>query len=319
MHGVKKVKTSEDKEQERKAENRKKIAEYRAHLSGVVRLAQEGRYGDPEGLRATAAALAVGPDSNLLWNYRKRALLAMPSTEGGQLTDAGAVKEELALLERCIQANPKSYWMWYHRRWVGERYADMNWRRELGLCDKLLELDSRNFHCWNYRRFVASTKLGSSDAAELAFSDTKIRQNFSNYSAWHQRSYLLLRMFAGPELLERIRTTELAYIRNALYVEPADQSGWIYHNWLVGNALRLIPADATAERAAFLNSELAECRKLLELEPDSKWTLLACTRLLLALGDTSSVAEACTLLDRLRIIDPAHAAFYNHLQQQQQH
>jgi geranylgeranyl transferase type-2 subunit alpha len=122
MHGVRKVKTSEDKERERKAENRKTIEKYTTHLRAVLAKHAAGQY-DEDGLRESAQALAIGPDSNLLWNYRKRALLALGADGATAAAAAAAARgaEELKLLEQCILLNTKSYWVWYHRRWVGEQ------------------------------------------------------------------------------------------------------------------------------------------------------------------------------------------------------
>lgn len=140
MHGVKKLKTTEDKERERKAENRKTIEKYLGHLRTVIAKSQSKSF-DEEGLRESASALTISPDSNVLWNYRKVALLAFGPEERQSRGVA-----ELTLLEQCIRANTKSYWVWFHRKWVAENLlpTSMDWQRELGLCNKLLDLDSRN-------------------------------------------------------------------------------------------------------------------------------------------------------------------------------
>ena len=141
---------------------------------------------------------------------------------------------ELLFIAQCIQENPKVYCLWYHRRWVSKLHPNMNWKRELALCDKLLRLDSRNFHCWNYRRFV-ELQLGSDLSDELAFTEKKISENFSNYSAWHQRSLLLTAEFGSDteKFVDQLRN-EIAFVKNAFFVEPSDQSAWIYYDWILG-------------------------------------------------------------------------------------
>lgn len=145
MHGVRKVKTSEDKERERKAANKVKIEKYIGHLS-IVKDKFKNKVYDEEGLKNAEEAIMIGVDCNLLWNYRKSAILAtgvLPPEEGSWI-DAEHAKKELALTEACLRINPKCYWVWYQRKWVGLKYKEMNWMFELGLCTKMLKYDARN-------------------------------------------------------------------------------------------------------------------------------------------------------------------------------
>lgn len=148
MHGVRKVKTSEDKERERKAANKVKIDKYMGHLA-IVKDKFKNKVYDEEGLKNSEEAIMLGVDCNLLWNYRKSAILAtgtLPAAEGSSeiWIDAEHVKKELALTEACLRLNPKCYWVWYQRKWIGLKYKEMNWMMELGLCTKMLKYDARN-------------------------------------------------------------------------------------------------------------------------------------------------------------------------------
>lgn len=148
MHGVRKVKTSEDKERERKAANKVKIEKYLGHLK-VVKDKFKNKVYDEEGLQNSEEAIMIGVDCNLLWNYRKSAILAtgaLPCTEGdsGEWIDAEHVQKELKLTEACLRINPKCYWVWYQRKWIGLRFKEMNWMTELGLCTMMLKYDARN-------------------------------------------------------------------------------------------------------------------------------------------------------------------------------
>lgn len=131
---------------------------------------------------------------------------------------------------------------------------------------------------------------------ELRYTRKKIEANFSNFSAWHLRTKLLGDSWKGlddatvrkekdkgefqesrvqeasksgrcPALLSSLSKIliltlcpEFELVTQALWTDPADQSGWLYHRWLVGSTP---PPD-------ILRRELANVRELHETEPDSK-------------------------------------------------
>lgn len=151
MHGLKK---SEAAEARKSAETKKKIATYRTALRAVCDKKQAHVY-DDEGLAQCADALGVCPDSNILWNYRKEALLARAGCPADDAEEPcvfsdDAVAGEMKLLERAIQQFPKSYWIWHHRQWLTAHARTVDWARELRLCDLLLKADPRNclFPLW---------------------------------------------------------------------------------------------------------------------------------------------------------------------------
>jgi len=116
---------------------------------------------------------------------------------GGALAAGGAdgvaaAEAELALTEKALRRNPKSYAAWHARRWVvGYRLTSL--AAEVRLVDALLDLDARNFHAWAYRGWVCDL-AGVPAGEQLAATGKRIEADFSNYSAWHARSALLVRV-----------------------------------------------------------------------------------------------------------------------------
>jgi len=187
MHNVRKVKTSEDKKREKLEQSKKMATEYSALLETVIAERSQKNL-TLDAFKLTTKLLNMSADCYSIWNYRKEILTDLETTLPDSTLER--YKDELKWIEQLLPQHPKSYWVWFHRKWLVLRIPDMDWSRELSLCTRALDLDIRNFHCWNYRRFV--TNYGKvTTQSELDYTTKKIEQNFSNYSSWHQRSYLL--------------------------------------------------------------------------------------------------------------------------------
>ena len=61
---------------------------------------------------------------------------------------------------------------------------------------------------------------------------------------------------------------EFELVKQALYIDPNDQSGWLYHRWLVG----------CGDDPTVLEREISVITEILELEADSKCASLLTTR-----------------------------------------
>lgn len=126
-------------------------------------------------LQVTAKLLSVNPDPNYLWNYRREILNIQLSTEMDSTHEEEWLKQEQIVTQAALEANPKAYGAWFHRKWCIRRFlqkvlaesetplASSSCQtvldRELQLCAEFLTLDERNFHCWNYRRFIVACRM----------------------------------------------------------------------------------------------------------------------------------------------------------------
>ncbi|KAG2171425.1 hypothetical protein INT43_009086 [Umbelopsis isabellina] len=241
VHGVKKVKTSEEIAQARKEKEAVKIKEYNGLVSKCRREVENKNF-DNTTLKLTSQILQYNPDFYTIWNYRREILLNGIFLEMTEEEKEATLKQELGFFMELIRINPKSYWLWNHRRWCLATMAKPDWKQELKLVGKMLDLDARNFHGWGYRRYVIDEMTRGQvdtqelDKSEYEYTSTKIKQSFSNYSAWHYRSKLLPSIIKDITTEERkaIGKSEIDMIKNALYTEPDDQSAWLYYWWLVG-------------------------------------------------------------------------------------
>ena len=253
--------------------------------------------------------LRVNPDVQTVWNMRR---------EG--LKEGWSAEEELALSAEGIRRNPKSYGAWHHRVWVLANSDAVDLGHELELCAQLLRQDARNFHCWNYRRHVAGLLGEGQAAAELAFATARIQENFSNYSAFHHRSVYIRGL--GPA--SEVAAAELALTESAVYTEPDDQSAWWYRRFVYGwcEEERAVEAGPQVWLGELYQSQWRSLQALLELEPESRWTLqelvFLCDKLSreggAADGEPASFEELREqYLDRLIALDPMHRHRYLYL------
>lgn len=101
-----------------------------------------------------------------------------------------------------------------------------------------------------------------SAADELKYTQRKIESSFSNFSAWHLRTKLLGGSWEtlSPEEVAAAKDQEFELVTQALWTDPGDQSGWLYHRWLIGSE----------PDPAVLRREYDNVKELLEQEPESK-------------------------------------------------
>ncbi|KAG0356946.1 hypothetical protein BGZ54_000519 [Gamsiella multidivaricata] len=225
------------------------VKEYRG-LKDSLKEIVDSKKRDNDALRTTTALLRKSPDYYTIWNVRRIILQEGFLNSANEETADKIYTNELEFVQENLKLNPKSYFMWNHRRWCLEHMNKPRWDRELAMVNKFLELDARNFHGWDYRRYIirqldlqdkgSCDKILERAQAEFDFTTTKISQNFSNYSAWHNRSTLLGKLAEDMTEDEKMAAVdnEFDLVKNAIYTDPEDQSAWLYDLWLIGREER---------------------------------------------------------------------------------
>lgn len=273
MHGRLKIKTTKEKEEERKIEERERAYKFQQLTKKLFELRPLEKTPEllEECFKLTSELLVINPDFYTVWNIRKENILTYIELIGPNDADKCLkLQDELRFTSDCLKRNEKSYSVWQHRIWILSQMSSSEYNNEILLCNMFLTKDERNFHCWDYRNYIsdiAKTDLQS----EFDFTTDKINSNFSNFSAWHRRHKLLLRGLAMPEGecpskcdLRSIWPSEYTMILNALYTDPSDQSPWLYHNWLVKNNFNHLTVE-----------HLKALEDLLSMEPENRWVLQA--------------------------------------------
>ncbi|KZV85101.1 rab-protein geranylgeranyltransferase [Exidia glandulosa HHB12029] len=328
MHGVKRAKQSREAIEAKKKKEVALLADYRALEEDVIARKRAGDYSE-EAFTLTTKLLKLNFEYYSVWNYRRQILerATFPNASPDKINEVLSV--ELTFTSAALRQHPKVYWIWNHRSWCLEHVPDgpseedphgwktANWNKELFVVEKMLDADARNFHAWNYRRVVlASLPVPRPPAEELAYTRRKIESNFSNFSAWHQRSKVFASVWETQEPgdVKLAKDAEFELVKNALFIDPNDQSGWLYHRWLVGDG-----ADVS-----ILSREVGVITEILEIAPDSKWcldSLVHYKRLLLRgtpLGvDSRALRQECTeILQKLEEIDPMRRRRYQDLRRE---
>ncbi|KAF2281648.1 hypothetical protein GH714_043914 [Hevea brasiliensis] len=194
-----------------------------------------------EALELSTRLVEINPECYTAWNYRKLAFEHnLTRSDSNPNSVKSILEEELRVVEIALRQNFKSYSAWHHRKWVlSKRHSSIE--KELWLLEKFQSADPRNFHAWSYRRFIAAL-MDRSDVDELEYTQNLIDKNISNYSAWHNRSVLLSNLMKknveGFTEKDEVLTKEYELVREALFTDEDDQSGWFYHLWLLDQTVK---------------------------------------------------------------------------------
>lgn len=293
--------------------------------------------------------LKENPEYATRWNDRRRVIDDLLSTKGPNSDDAHErIRGELAFLVPLLMQFPKCYSIWEYRIWIlhvaNRRLTSVQahqlWQEELALDSKMLGRDPRNFHGWDYRRLVVAqlehfaareTQTEALCESEFAYTMALIRKNFSNFSAWHNRSRLIPAVLdyrdADHSTRRKMFDEELAFVKDAVMLDPYDQSLWYYHEYLM--SVLLSPPKtwvnfSNADRETVLRGEISVIRELLDDDSctDCKWIyqrLLSLSSSYLQLdGGTKLVTtqDLRSWLDTLQKLDPMRSGRWKDLRTQ---
>ncbi|TKY86468.1 hypothetical protein EX895_004617 [Sporisorium graminicola] len=238
-------------------------------------------------LMLTEHALRAHPKVYWIWNHRMWCLTQYSTQSAANTTSSTADatwvwERELKLVEKMLELDPRNFHGWNCRRAILQHLSLSLLSSDPSTATFAAEQPS--FPTLLSHPLIVSSgtvkpALLSLAERELSFTVKKIESNFSNFSAWHQRTKLLPHVWAAKQLstaqIDAQVDAELELVKQAMYTDPADQSVWFYHRWLVE---LLIQAQAGKEEGTrrrrqwtVLNEEIGVIEELFELEPESKW------------------------------------------------
>ncbi|KAI5189256.1 hypothetical protein NECID01_0451 [Nematocida sp. AWRm77] len=161
-----------------------------------------------ESIGSALELISMNTEEYYALSVLKRHLHKILTTE---LLDGGE-EDQLALTTSLLRRNPKSYNMWFHRRYIRlGSTADPKKKtaQDTDFLREMLRRDSRNFHCWAYINRLCT------DSIELV--SEQLKKNISNYSAYSA----LLHLGRGEEM-------NLELLKNYVFTDPEMGAPWVF-------------------------------------------------------------------------------------------
>lgn len=298
-------------------------------------------------LALTERCLRKHPKSYPTWHHRKWCVARAARGEDSESEQVSSLLEtELSMSKSLLDLDDRNFHGWGYRRFVvalmSARGGGSNAKRqysvgegvfeistasalsELRYSEEKIERNFSNYSAWHHRAAclprafsVSSSVAGTretnaneGDGAGTSGGDDE------HEDASEDRNFPRPSSAFVPE---RVLANEYALVRQALFTEPEDQAGWMYHRWLTAQTLnnrrRAEGAEFAAEKeessaGAEFASEADALAELCELEPECKWPVLTLARLCDLKGTDTGAAESAARFDQLKRLDPTRRGFY---------
>ena len=156
------------------------------------------------------------------WHYRRECLVALKAPPSRWA-------EELSLVHKVAEMNPKNYQLWYHRQAVVRRTKDVE--TELAFCRECVRYDSKNYHSWAHRQWVleqfADEKMW---AAEREYVEHLLSEDVRNNSAWNQRFFVIKKTLkeGTTKIPNDVATAEIQFAIPLIHKSPNNECPWNY-------------------------------------------------------------------------------------------
>ncbi|KAK3250726.1 hypothetical protein CYMTET_39909 [Cymbomonas tetramitiformis] len=347
MHGRKRE--TRDETTARKEASRHKVDALSSLLHKVIEGHAKKQYDDAY-LKHNARLLELNPEVYTAWNARRAAFLTL-FPDRDEAERKRLLEGDFLVTEKALQKNPKSYSSWHHRKWLvaqgagsltrelelTSQFLDMDERNfhcwsyrrfivnRLGraLAEELkytlhkIEQNFSNYSAWHFR----SSLLSIQHHAELASGEStsgSVPASSQTLSTLlkvpKMYTYRLCPALMGTEMGSippDVLDEEFQLVQQAFFTEPADQSGWLYHRWLIGHARSGVDKEASS---ATVSREIEMLQELIDLEPDTKWGLHTLCKLMEAQQhvayNSCNNTKMDALYEQLITLDPMRQQYY---------
>jgi len=357
MHGRVKVKTTEQQQKEKKIERDAKLKSYRKAMSTLLARRAQGCKDDLQ-LQISAQVLQSNPDISTLWNIRKETLLhniqpELAAAEKNENSEGDSEKtntidkdslfdKELDFTIEKIDENFSNYSAWHYRSKLlplvhpGEGNSSIKEETihaELDLVQNAAFTDPEDSSAWFYHTWLLGRAGEKISIVFILLENGLLTLSFTkpvkrcDILVVLEESEVELDLRGEEEHTNTLWTSKVTWSSGSqvkimlgeetscFKVEGSRQlvpgPGWK----TTENRFVNLPTEKTSE---VLKQALDNCNQLLELEPDSKWTLYTRVLILLAIDSQANHKDIVGDLATLGTIDSMRKNFYSDLGQRLQ-
>ncbi|KAJ0181880.1 hypothetical protein K1T71_002602 [Dendrolimus kikuchii] len=234
------------------------------------------------------------------WHYRSKMLVELyPDLEGGRPIEDSHHKHELKMVQSAAFTDPDDTSAWFYQRWL------------LGAVKTTIRLVT----------YVIAPKKATfafSKHVDLSFVRSKtflLINNQEIVGEWYSctgNMYDVLWVFKHWASITDALDIKVMYENNDGIKEEI-LSSKCSNSPYIGRTEIDFERKYSAPVVEELNNQLEACRQLLELEPDSKWTLLTTTVFLHCINSRLNYKEVMENLKTLKNVDKLRAGYYSDL------
>ncbi|KAG6452521.1 geranylgeranyl transferase type-2 subunit alpha [Manduca sexta] len=234
------------------------------------------------------------------WHYRSKMLVELyPDLQGGRPIEDSHHKHELKMVQNAAFTDPDDTSAWFYQRWV------------LGAVKTTISLV-----VYTVTPFKTTFAFSKDVNEEFVMSKTRLYVNneivTGEWKSCVGNQYDLLWIFDHTTPIKDDLDVKVEF-------EKEDKCTQIIPCTKYGNSTYIGKNEVSFQRqysqavVEELNNQLESCRQLLEMEPDSKWTLLTTTIVLYCIDAKKYHKEVIKNLHLLKVIDKLRAGYYDDL------
>ncbi|KAG0305849.1 hypothetical protein BGZ98_003462 [Dissophora globulifera] len=229
---------------------------------------------DNDALRITTSLLRKSPDYYTIWNVR-RTILQEGFLEGADAETGDKIySNELEFVQENLKLNPKSYFMWNHRRWCLEHMSNPRWDKELAMVSKFLELDARNCKSsipFEEANAINACKMMSSESQHWMAWIHVLNIVIDCFHGWDYRRYIIRQLdlqdkVSSDKILERAQS-EFDYTTTKISQNFSNYSAWHNRSTLLG---KLAEDMTEEERQATVDNEFDLVKNAIYTDPEDQ-------------------------------------------------
>ncbi|KAK6640964.1 hypothetical protein RUM44_012663 [Polyplax serrata] len=234
------------------------------------------------------------------WHLRSKLLPKIfPDPQNRFPIDEVKHKEELELVENAAFTDPNDQSAWFYLRWLlGLTEPKIHF---LGLerKDDIIAVTSKSFKM---------TEIGSSNFGLQLVVEINNNKAFGTWTSGCDQPQSCLWKFTPEVKISPEDSVVVILVENGTELERQN----VCPEGFVTQKINFLPTFSKDLRDT-MTYQLSSCNQLIELEPDSKWTLLTRILLMVCLDCAQCEAEIKSGLENLTEVDPMRKGYYKDL------